>query len=115
VAKGEINSPFEVRFERTGGFAAVPLRLDIKSNLLTTEQSDNLRQLIIASDFLNLASANMETAVTPDRFTYVLTLETEDIRHTVRISESHAPPQLKPLIDYLTGMARKLRRGSITS
>ena len=99
----------KVRFERTGGFAAISLTLDIDSESLPIEQGDQLRELVEGSDFFNLVSKNMEPAGTPDRFLYILTVETEGSRHTVKTSEDDVPPRLKPLIGCLTGMARKAR------
>ena len=111
MVKGGKSSPLKVRIERTGGFAAIPLTLNIDSESLPVEQADQLRELVESSDFLNLASKNVEPFGAPDRFLYILTLEIEGRRHTVRTGEDDMPPQLKPLIDYLIGIARKLRSG----
>lgn len=103
---------FKIRFERTGGFAGVPFVLNIDSESLVAQQVEELRRLITDSDFFNLAPINMNTPVIPDAFIFIITIETGNRRHTVRVNEQKIPSQLNPLIKYLTGIARKLRGSS---
>jgi hypothetical protein len=45
-----------------------------------------------------------------DRFKYIITVEMEGKRHTVRTSDA-APAALQNLIDFLLSLARKKKRG----
>lgn len=100
----------QIHFERTGGFVGIHLTTTISSDVLSPEEARRLQQMIDAANFFALPA--VLTAKTPgaDRFRYRLTVTTQDRQHTVEIGEGAVPAALRPLLDWLTTVA-KTRKG----
>ena len=96
-----------ILFERTGGFAALTLRANLDAETLPPPQARRLRKLLEESHFFELPLRLEGSAVRPDRFQYRLTVENENCIHTVQASEDAMPPEMRPLLDWLTAAARK--------
>ena len=95
-------------FERTGGFAGIKMTKEIDTATLPAEESNQLRQLVEATDFFHLPTTLTSKTPQPDRFRYRITIQESDQEHTVMVSEQALADTLRPLIDWL--MAR-LRQG----
>ena len=101
-----------VEWERTGGFAGIRMAATIDSESLSREDASQLRELVEAAGFFDLPEKiGGPDAGGADRFLYTIVVETEGLRHTVHTSEAAAPPALRSLIQWLTNVARKARRG----
>ncbi len=102
----------QVQWERTGGFAGMRTAATIDSESLSQEEARRLRELVEAAGFFELPEEIADPAEGggADRFLYMLTVEMEGRRHTVRTSETAAPPRLRSLIRWLTTAARKARQ-----
>lgn len=96
-----------IQFERAGGFAGMRLTVDLQTDTLPQEDQLRLRQLVDEADFFALPAELRDTGTAPDEFTYKLTIETSDRRHTVETTESAAGPKLRPLLEWLTRAARR--------
>jgi hypothetical protein len=97
----------KIEFERTGGFAGLTLKKVIDSDKLPPEDANRLHQLIEASDFFNLPETIAAPGPSVDRFHYTVTVEDSGKKHTVDVDEAAVPPNLKPLLQWLTTTARK--------
>jgi hypothetical protein len=95
-----------VLFERSGGFAGIPLTLTIDLANLSPDEATQLNRLIEQADFFNLPTT-ISSAAKPDRFQYRVTIEGGDRHHTVSVGETAAPDTLKPLLNWLVEFARK--------
>lgn len=102
-----------VSFERTGGFAGMRVSATIDSEVLSPEEERKLRDMVEATDFFQLPPMLLTPTPGADRFVYRLTVESDGQRHTVEASDAAVPSSLRPLLEWLTGAARK-RRGSAT-
>ncbi len=91
-----------VIFERSGGFAGRKLQTMLDSTTLTEAQAQTLRQLLERSNFFDLPARLDARAPGADRFNYKVTVENEGESHTVEASDASVPPQLRPLLDWLT-------------
>jgi len=91
-----------VTFERTGGFAGRKLRARIDTSTLPRTQEDELCRLIAESGFFALPGRLEPAAPQPDRFQYVLTVDTGENSHTVFASESSVPQSMRPLLNWLS-------------
>jgi hypothetical protein len=98
-----------IRFERTGGFTAIPLRLNIDVDQLAPDEHQNLRGLVENSGFFNLPVKLAAAGSGTDRFHYKLTVEESDHVHTVEAGDASLPEDLQPLIQHLTQLARSSR------
>ena len=100
-----------IKFERTGGFAGMRIAADIEPDKLSEEQSQALLDVLDALDFPGLPEQLMGDSSMPDQFTYTITVEAEDWKHTVVTGDSSAPAKMQELLQMLDRIARKrLRR-----
>lgn len=97
-----------VLFERSGGFAGVPVTTTIDLTTLSPTDATQLTHLIEQADFFNLPATTPASAK-PDRFQYKITIQMGDRHHTIRIGETTAPDTLTPLLNWLTDFAQKRR------
>ena len=96
-----------IHFERSGGFAGLKLKAALDADALPPRQSRLLHKLLAESRFFDLP-LRLETGVSrPDRFHYKLTVENANCVHTMQASEDSIPPEMRPLLDWLTAAARK--------
>jgi hypothetical protein len=101
-----------IRFERTGGFTAIPLRVVIDTTALEPGEHQNLRGLLDATGFFKLPARVPTPAAGKDRFTYKLTVENTQGSHTVEVGDAGLPETLQPLIQHLETLARTQRKPS---
>jgi len=95
-----------VSFERSGGFAGIPMSLSMDSATLACNDAAHLRQLVDNADFFNLPET-IPTPAQPDRFQYKITVQEHDRSHTVTVGESGVPTTLKPLVNWLMESVRR--------
>ena len=98
-----------IYFERTGGFAGLKLKTSLDADSLTPQQARRLRKLLQESRFFELPLRMDASVARPDRFQYRLTVENENCVHTVQANEDAVPPEMRPLLDWLTATARQQR------
>jgi hypothetical protein len=96
-----------IHFERTGGFAGTRLVATVDSQMLPPEDAGNLHGMVEAAGFFDLPSVIAAKTPGADRFQYRLTVETPDRRHRVEVDEAAVPARLRPLLEWLTILARK--------
>ncbi len=89
-----------VRFERSGGVAGMRTATPIDSKSLPREEAQHLHDLIDRAGFFGLPEEILGPP-RPDEFRYSITVEIDGKRHTVRTTDTAAPAQLKPLIEWL--------------
>ena len=97
-----------IRFERTGGFTGMSLRVVIDTTALQPVEHQNLSDLVRAAGFFQLPALLPGLQGGADRFTYKLTVEESKNMHTVEVGESGLPESLRPLIQQLEKLARTL-------
>ena len=93
--------------ERTGGFAGMRFETTVDSDTLEADDAQKLRQLVENSDFFRLPAQIAPQKPQPDRFQYTLTIETNGNTHTVTAGETALPATMRPLVDWLTQVARR--------
>ncbi|MGE5249437.1 MAG: protealysin inhibitor emfourin [Bacteroidota bacterium] len=98
-----------ISFERTGGFMGRTIGLDLDLGDLPPDQADELRRLVDEANFLHLQE-DFAPGPARDDYSYRITVETDTIRHTVRVSDSTAPDSLRPLLQELSKQARSRLR-----
>ncbi len=96
-----------IALERTGGFAGVPMRVQIGPD---DDEAERWTGLLADVDLEHLgvgASGNPA----PDRFSYALTIEAGGEVHDLRCGETALPQAVKPLVDALVRRARSTGPG----
>ncbi len=96
-----------ILFERTGGFAGLKLKATVDAETLPPPKARRLQRLLEESHFFELPLRLEGPAGRPDRFQYRLTVENDNCLHTVQTNEDAIPPEMRPLLDWLTAAARQ--------
>ncbi len=96
----------KVTFERSGGFAGIIMTTTVDTETLPTAEGEHLCHLMQTTDFFHLPAMIAAANSQPDRFQYKVTAEDGSQHHTVQVSESAVPNQLRPLLNWLTEMTR---------
>jgi len=91
-----------VVFERSGGFSGLKLKGSVDSSALSLSQARRLTKLLKQSGFFELPSILESPHEGADHFTYRVTVETEERKHTVEASDIAMPAPMRPLLDFLT-------------
>ena len=99
-----------IKFERTGGFAGMRIATDIEKGDLSEEQSQALLDILDALDFPELPEHLIGDSSMPDEFTYTITVEADDWKHTVVTGDSSAPEKMQELLQILNRIARRRAR-----
>ncbi|MBW4665918.1 MAG: hypothetical protein KME60_00380 [Cyanomargarita calcarea GSE-NOS-MK-12-04C] len=90
-----------ISFERTGGFAGISKTATIDTVTLPADEAKTLPTLVETADFFNLPTEIPALPNQSDRFVYTVTVEENDRKHTVTVSESAVPANLQPLVEWL--------------
>ena len=86
------------------------LSTDIEKGDLSEEQSQALLDILDALDFPRLPEHIISDSSMPDEFTYVITVEADDWKHTVVTGDSSAPEKMQELLQMLNRIARRRAR-----
>jgi len=98
----------KILFERTGGIMGRKVSVTIDMDDLPGEQAELLGDLLDEADFFELPADLTKSAV-PDAFTYNITVFSDEGQHSVRVSDTTAPDDLRPLLEELSKRARMQR------
>jgi hypothetical protein len=98
----------KIFFERTGGFMGRKVTATIDLGDVPNELAKLLDDLLNKANFFELPSDLTKPAM-PDAFTYNITVSSEERQHSVRVSDTTAPDDLRPLLDELSKQARMQR------
>ena len=90
-------------FKRSGGFVGRSMRFEVNLDGLPVEAARDVSRLIEQSDFFNLPE-NFIVKFNPDEYQYTITVQTDEICHTVRANDSTMPATLRPLVDQLSAL-----------
>ncbi|HZM20643.1 MAG TPA: protealysin inhibitor emfourin [Anaerolineales bacterium] len=96
-----------IKYERTGGFTGMRIAADIEPNDLPEEQAQTLLDLLDDLDFPELPEFLTGDSSMPDQFTYTITVESQEWKHTVVTSDESAPEKMQELLQILNRIARK--------
>ncbi len=98
-----------VHFERSGGFAGMPLSVTVDADTLPPADSQHLRDLVDAAGFFSLPARLTSAVPGGDRFKYAVAIQTPEREHAVEMHEAVVPPAVRPLLEWLTSAARAHR------
>jgi hypothetical protein len=90
------DEPARIEFERSGGFAGIPVRASVSADALDPRERAGLEALLAREQAGPAARAGA-----PDRFQYDVTVIAGGRRHRVRLGERELDESLRALIDRL--------------
>jgi hypothetical protein len=96
-----------IYFKRSGGFMGIPVQTEIDTTSLPAEQAETIENMLDEANFFDLPS-NPSQVNEADRFTYKLTVISDEAEHTVYFSEHDAPVEINTLVRHLTILSRRL-------
>jgi hypothetical protein len=99
----------QVSYERTGGFAGMRMAASFDLDQLPEADAANLKALLHNAQFHKLPENLAGGPAMPDQFTYKITVTDGALKHTVTTGDASAPPELRPLLDALSQLARTKR------
>ena len=97
-----------IHYERTGGFAGLHLKKTIIIADLPISEAHEIQDLIENASFFSLPENLPSPEPGVDRFHYLIEVTTSDRQHRVEFGESAAIGKIKPLVDKLNELARRL-------
>jgi hypothetical protein len=100
-----------ISFKRSGGFAGLTLAADLDTASLPLNEAHKVQRMVEEAGFFDLPASIPAPAQGADAFQYVVTVEDEGKRHTVRTNDLTVPDALWPLLEYLTKTARTKKGG----
>ena len=95
-----------IHFKRSGGFAGMRMEADVDTSELPPEEAEEWRCLVDEACFFELPE-QIKSPHSPDRFNYEITVEYDDVCHSVEMGETSAPPEVQPLLSKLESCARR--------
>ncbi len=99
-----------IQFERTGGFAGIRLACTIDTDLLSAEEAQQVNRLVQAAKLFDQPEQSTDARQTADQFQYKLVIESQGQEKVIRTTETAAPEELEPLLEWLTERARRTAR-----
>jgi hypothetical protein len=95
-----------VLFVRTGGLAGLRLSLELDTEVMDSDSSAELRELVRNAGFYELPSHMLSHGRVRDAFQYRLRISASGLQdHEVLVDDDSAPPGLVPLLTHLTILA----------
>jgi Emfourin len=95
--------PWQIRLERSGGFAGITVNAEADSAKLQPAEAAELDRLASAVDFSGSAA---DAEPRPDSFQYHLVARHGADQHELRLGESQLDPALKELVGWLIQHSR---------
>jgi emfourin len=102
-----------IQFQAEGGIAHFPglsQPVTIDTVNLPKAEAAELRRLVDAAQLFELPASARSRRGAADYRQYTITVEQDDRRHTVRLSDPIEGQALQALVDYLSRKASQLRR-----
>lgn len=105
----------KIYFERSGGFIGRELSTTVNTEEIPPERALRLLEIVEDTDFFSLPpsfNGALEGLMGGDQMCYRVTVEVAGVQHTVETSDTGAPPNLQPLLQELSHLARQNNSGS---
>ena len=103
----------KIHLERSGGFAGMIMSTTVDTDTLSSNEANELQDLIKKSRFFNLSSQSLEETSSKtkkgaaDYFIYKITIQNGNKEHTIECDDLSMPPNLKTLVNFLVKNSRK--------
>ena len=97
----------KISFESSGGFAGMHTSVALDTDSVSSEEAQQLNDLIINSNFFDLPSESPKPKPgSADYIGYSITVDSEGRKHTVRTNDTTMPSNLSPLVRFLQSKAK---------
>jgi len=96
-----------IHFERTGGIAGLSLTHTVDMRSAGRDEADLIHDLVSRSGLTAGESREETASLYPDMFYYKIIIETSTGREEYQFPGQRVPDEAWPLIEYLTGRAKR--------
>jgi hypothetical protein len=104
-----LNNSIIISFEQSGGFAGLTISVVLKDAMLSKDEFEHVHILIEKANFFELKTDTSDHSF-PDQLFYRISVETESRQHAIAVYEHQVTAELQPLIRFLSGKARSVKR-----
>ncbi|AZV62883.1 hypothetical protein LHV56_21825 [Peribacillus frigoritolerans] len=98
-----------IKFSCIGGFANLDLNFEIDTDELPKEKYEELQNLMKQADLPNAAQSKMVKTQGFDSFSYQLDIADEKKKQSFSFTDTTAPEEVRPLLDYLRNLAIEIK------
>lgn len=98
-----------IKFSCIGGFANLDLNFEIDTDELPKEKYEELQNLMKHADLPNAAQSKMVKTQGFDSFSYQLDIADEKKKQSFSFTDTTAPEEVRPLLDYLRNLAIEIK------
>ncbi|MEY8734238.1 protealysin inhibitor emfourin [Peribacillus frigoritolerans] len=98
-----------IKFSCIGGFANLDLNFEIDIDELPKEKYEELQNLMKHADLPNAAQSKMVKTQGFDSFSYQLDIADEKKKQSFSFTDTTAPEEVRPLLDYLRNLAIEIK------
>ncbi|MBT2606420.1 protealysin inhibitor emfourin [Peribacillus frigoritolerans] len=98
-----------IKFSCIGGFANLDLNFGIDMDELPKEKYEELQNLMKHADLPNAAQSKMVKTQGFDSFSYQLDIADEKKKQSFSFTDTTAPEEVRPLLDYLRNLAIEIK------
>ncbi|USK64095.1 protealysin inhibitor emfourin [Peribacillus frigoritolerans] len=98
-----------IKFSCIGGFANLDLNFEIDTDELPKEKYEDLQNLMKQADLPNAAQSKMVKTQGFDSFSYQLDIADEKKKQSFSFTDTTAPEEVRPLLDYLRNLAIEIK------
>ncbi|WHX61075.1 protealysin inhibitor emfourin [Peribacillus frigoritolerans] len=98
-----------IKFSCIGGFANLDLNFEIDTDELPKEKYEELQNLMKQADLSNAAQSKMVKTQGFDSFSYQLDIADEKKKQSFSFTDTTAPEEVRPLLDYLRNLAIEIK------
>jgi hypothetical protein len=100
--------PMKVDYELTGGVTGMNRSVIVNTDSLPPNEAHQLKMLVSNSNFFDIPSKLPSPPGARDLLNHTITIEVgEEKSHTIQTNDITMPPELRPLVEYLTEKAQK--------
>lgn len=96
----------KIEFVRSGGFAGIRLARTVDTAALPPTEAQKLENLVEGVGFFELPEIPQPPKAIPDSFTYRITVTSAAQTRAISVTENTMPAPLRPLVAYLTSLAK---------
>jgi hypothetical protein len=104
-----VNNILTINFEQSGGFTGMTISVVLNDKMLSRDEYEHVHIMIEKADFFEL-KVDTKGHPLPDQLLYRISVETATRKHTISIYENQVTAELQPLIRFLKGKARGMKK-----
>ncbi len=96
-----------IHLVRSGGFAGIRTEVTLDTESLPADEAKKIKEMLDSANFFNLPAKFASPKRGADYFQYKITVKIGEMEHTIELSETQIPEDVRPLLQSLMKYAKK--------